>query len=212
MAPNTDMVEVVAPQPDSQAALATRALQLDALESIFKDVDKDKSGGLSRDELSTVGAGNYSADAKAAAGLMLDHFDAAQLFVSQDTKNDFGLSPAKNAFRKTFVSDDNENGISIKDLQSMKLVSSSEDVAKMLKDMRRNEQLWGTFNGVIAAGELGLSGFAMATGHVWAGVPIALFGASRALESASYFAASEVPKFSDYMNKRRDMIASWTNA
>lgn len=193
-------------KPDADMAL--NKMQLEALGSIFKDIDKDGSGGLNQDELRSVGAGDYSADAKNAASILIDHFDDAQNFVSLMTQNDFGKDAAHSAFKKLFIQDDNASGVSMTDLQSMAFVTSSEDVAKLLNDMRGQELFSGTLYGIGAAFQFSGAAFSME-------IPIAsaLFAVGGGINTylaSDLFFNSDVPKFSDYMNKRRNMISTWT--
>lgn len=141
--------------------------------------------------------------------MLLDHFEDARNFVSSSTKNDFGKSPAHDAFNKLFVNDMNTDGISMNDLLAMETVSSSQEVAKLLTDMRGSEQFSGTLFSVAAGFNFVASGFSFLTADPILGAVFGVAGSLQAYSAYDYLGKSEVPKFSDYINTRRNAIASW---
>lgn len=77
--------------------------------------------------------------------MLLPHFDEAQAFASPANSADNQLSndPGHSVFNQLFVRDTHETGIFMTDLASMDLVVSSQDVARVLNDIRGTEVLTG---------------------------------------------------------------------
>lgn len=183
---------------------------LDYMKMSFKELDHDGSGTLDRLELQDIFKSEYSSSLQSTAKALHNHFDAASNLNSNDNKRpDFNNFPAANYFDKHFRSDGTRYGVSLKDIETVKYLLSSQSM-KDVESVRGSEKGWGLAQGVVGAGASGIGVLSIASGGgAVIGVLSLGLGLKNVYDSYKLLFKSDVPTLRTYVGHQRFQVQAW---